>query len=61
MFGGRWWPYAAPGVLCIDHVGAPSKDGGAITSGDVISAKEVATKVVEGLEMQCKSRETPLR
>ena len=48
-------------VLSIDHVGAPIKYGGEITSGDVIVAKEVATKVVEGLEMQCKSRETPLR
>ena len=48
-------------VLATDRVGTPRKDGGSITSQNVIAAQEVAATVAEGFLIRCGSHSTPQR
>ena len=45
-------PHAVQVALTTDRYGAPSRDGGAITSRDVIAAREAATEAARGLRMR---------
>ena len=47
-------------TLAAECVGDLGGDEDAITSGDVIAAKEAVAKVVKGLAMRFESCETPL-
>ena len=46
-------------ALATDHVGAPGKDGGAITLRNVIATQETATTIAEGLSIRRGGRGTP--
>ena len=41
---GDWYPHAVQVALVTDPIVAPVRAGGVLTSGDVIAAKEAATK-----------------
>ena len=57
--GTDWCPHAVQVALATDRVGTPGKDGGAITSRNVIAAREAAATAAEGLSIRRGSCGTP--
>ena len=45
-------PHAVHMALATDRYGAPSRDGGVITSRDVIAVREAVTEAARGLRMR---------
>ena len=50
--GAEVCPHVVQVALATDRYGAPSRDGGGITSCDMIAIREAATEVVKGFGMR---------